>query len=222
MIYQLPLYFQACKNASSTWAGINFLPEMATLVPTSGIVNALSSKIGRYRWAIWGGQTLVVMGSGLSILFDEYTPTWQWALTISILGIGQGAVIVSLRVAIQAASDVTDDADVIGTYTFLFSSGQCIGAVIAGTAFQNAIKEQTLGLGLPSEVAVNAEAFIYILPLLPLGSAEGNLCTLAYSNAFKEVFLTFTVIAALGLLSSLLIKGHSMDRKLDSEHVVRR
>jgi hypothetical protein len=222
LLYYLPLFFEACKFQSPTSAGIDLMAITGALVPTSIIISIFMTRLGSYRWAIWSGFSLATLASGLLILLDENMPPSHWAPIFVCLGIGHGAIVMALVVSLQAPASTNDVAYAAATYTFLRSLGMCVGVAIGGTVFQNGMTRHLSDLGLPIEVANNAEAFVTTLISLPVGSALRNSYALAYSRSLRNVFETITAITALGLLCSLMIKRHTMDRKLGSEHVIRK
>ena len=222
LLYYLPFYFETCKSQSSTSAGIDLMPITVALVPTSFITSISIMHLGSYRWAIWLGFSLATLANGLLILLDENIPTAHWASIFVLLGIGHGAILMPLTISIQTTASNDDVAYAAATYTFLRSFGMCVGVAIGGTVFQNSMTYHLNDLGLPVEVAKNAEAFVSTLKSFPVRSALRNSYVLAYDRSFRNVFETITGITCLGLLSSLMIKSHTMDKKLASEHVLRR
>ena len=75
-------------------------------------------------------------------------------------------------------------------------------------------------LSLPTAIASNAEEFVSILRLMPLDSSERRAYTLAYAQSFRNLFEVLIGFAVLGLLTSLLIKEYSLNRHLESVHVL--
>ena len=222
LLYYLPFYFETCKARSPRSAGVSLLPITGILVPTSVITSFLLTRLGRYRWAIWLGFGLSTLANGLLILLNKDTPLAHWAPIFVCVGISQGAILMALVICIQATAASEDVAYAAAAYSYFRSFGMCVGVAIGGTVFQNSMTHHLRELGLPIEVAQNAEAFVATLNSLPVGSTLSNRYILAYARSFSNVFETLTAITALGLISSFMIKGHSMDKKLTSEHVIRK
>lgn len=137
------------------------------------------------------------------------------------LGLGHGLILMSLNFSVQAMADNPNVAYAAAMYTFARTFGMCIGVAVGGAAFQNELKNQLGELHLPTEVANVAESFIANLRTFPKTSAQYHNYILAYTNAFKLVFEVLTAIAGLAGIFGLLIKKYSMDKGLDSEHVLR-
>ncbi|KAJ4346501.1 uncharacterized protein N0V89_010430 [Didymosphaeria variabile] len=74
-------------------------------------------------------------------------------------------------------------------------------------------------MGLDEHVAKDAEAFILVLNSMP-DSAEMVSYRVAYAEAFRNLFEVLLGVAVLAGVASAFIKHASMDRALDSEHVL--
>lgn len=197
------------------------MPLPGALLPTSVIVGRLITKFGRYRWAIWLGWAVTVAGTGLLILLDSDIQTYAWVLIFLVVGLGHGLILLSYNFCVQAMADTRNVAYAAGMYTFARTFGMCIGVAVGGTVFQNELKKHLRELQLPAAVADDAENFVAKLQALPKSSTQYLAYILAYVNSFKVVFEALTAIAGLAGLLSLFIQEHTMDKELDSEHVLR-
>jgi hypothetical protein len=126
----------------------------------------------------------------------------------------------SLIVCIQAAAPKEDVSYAASVYTFMRSLGQSVGVTIGATVFQNTMAHHLSTLSLPTTIASNAEEFVSVLKSMLLDSPERKLYTLAYAQSFRNLFEVLTGFSVLGMLTSLLIKECSMNRNLESVHVL--
>lgn len=191
------------------------------MLPTSIIVGRLITRSGRYRWAIWLGWAITIASTGLLILLDVDIRVYAWVFVFVFSGLGHGLILTSLNFSVQAMADTPNVAYAAAMYTFTRTFGMCIGVAVGGAVFQNELKKQLGELHLPTEVANDAESFIANLRAFPKTSVQYHTYILAYANAFKLVFEVLTAIAGLAGILSLLIKEYTMDKELDSEHVLR-
>ena len=220
-LYYIPFYLESVKNYSPTITGVALIPITGSLLPTSVVVGRLMTRFGRYRWAIWLGWAMTIASTGLLILLDVDIRVYAWVLVFIALGLGHGLILMSLNFSIQAMADNPNVAYAAAMYTFTRTFGMCIGVAVGGAVFQNELKNQLGKLHLPTEVANDAESFIANLRAFPKTSVQYQSYILAYTNAFKLVFEVLTAIAGLAGILGLLIKEYSMDKELDSEHVLR-
>ena len=220
-LYYIPFYFESVKDYSPTITGVAMIPLTGAMLPISVLIGRLMTKFGRYRWAIWLGWAITIAGTGLLILLDVDTRVYAWVLIFIVVGLGHGLILMSLNFSVQAMADTRDVAYAAAMYTFTRTFGMCIGVAVGGTVFQNELRKHLSELHLPTKVANDAEGFVTTLKALPHASVQYQANVLAYVNSFKTVFEVLTAIAGLAALLSLFIKEYTMDKGLDSEHVLR-
>jgi hypothetical protein len=180
------------------------------------------AKTGHYRWAIYSSWTLMTTAQGLLILLNPPSiPAAHWIPILAFIGVAHGAIMMSTIVCIQSSADPQNVAYAAATYTFVRSVGMSVGVAIGGTIFQNTLAQHLPALGLPSDVANNAEAFVGTLQALPDGSLMKTAYVSAYASSFQRIFEVVTAVAALGLCLTVFIRSYTMDKKLESEHVIR-
>lgn len=107
------------------------LPVCLLTVPSSVAVSVLTSRLGRFRWAIWGGWAITTLACGLQILLDVDSTTVITSVFLAVLGIGMGMVLTSLNVGIQAISKPEDAAMAASMYGFLRSLGMPLGVAVS-------------------------------------------------------------------------------------------
>ena len=162
---------------------------------------------------------MTVLGTGLLVLLGENTPTVAWIFIFLASGFGQGLLLSSLSFSIQAIAASRDVAYAAAMYAFLRTVGMALGVAIGGSVFQNILAQKLADGGLPVGIAQNAEGFVPQLRDLPQGQYRNDLIS-AYAKSFQAVFATLTGISGLSAVVSLLLTHHSMDKELDSEHVL--
>lgn len=117
-------------GSSATRAGIELIPVAIFVLPGSILVSILTSRTGRYRWAIWTGWTISTVGCGLWILFDRRTRFVIYAVLIAVYGIGAGMVLTAVNVGIQAIAKTEDAAMAASMYGFFRSLGMPLGVAV--------------------------------------------------------------------------------------------
>jgi MFS family permease len=119
------------RSKSSTDAGKDTLPAMCLLIPGSIIVSVLTSRLGRFRWAIWGGWTVTTLGSGLLLLLGISSNMIVLYIVLAVFGIGTGMVLTSVNVGVQAISKPEDCSMAASMYGFFRSLGMPIGVAVS-------------------------------------------------------------------------------------------
>ncbi|KAF1913359.1 major facilitator superfamily domain-containing protein [Ampelomyces quisqualis] len=219
-LYYVPFYFMSVRGKSSTDAGIDALPALCLLIPGSIIVSILTSRLGRFRWAIWGGWSVTTLTCGLLLLFGTSTSMVVVYVILAVFGIGTGMVLTSVNVGIQAISRPEDCAMAASMYGFFRSLGMPIGVALAGSIFQNAMSGRLAVYGLPADIAHDSERWVYVLRTMANGAKKTAILG-AYMDGFHTVFIMMTGVAGSALLVSLVIQKFSMDQVLLTQFTAR-
>jgi MFS family permease len=214
----MPFYLMAVQFMSPIAAGVALLPSMCAFLPGAAMVSQLITRLGRFRWAIWSGWLIATLGIGLFILIDVNTKTIVWAAVQVVFGLGSGMILSSVNFGIQAIVRTEDCGRAACMYAFMRTLGMTIGVAIGGTVFQNLMAQKLHELSLPIEIEKNAEAYIAILKTMAPTDPARIVILEAYVHGFKAVFQVMTGISGIGLLASLLIKHHDMNKVLQSNY----
>lgn len=222
MLYFMPLYFEAVLYYSPTLAGVSCIGILGGLFICSAIVGVVMTRLGRFRWAVWGGWFVTTLSTGLMILFDSNTSASTWAPVFVVIGIGHGLLLSGMVICAQAIAHTRDVAYAAAMYTFARTFGFCIGVAIGGAVFSNQLPKKLAEAGLPSSIATDATSYVVHLAGASIAPEYRARVAVAYAQATRPVWGVITGISACGLIISLAIAPHTMDKPLDSEHVLRR
>ncbi|KZM24873.1 transmembrane transport [Ascochyta rabiei] len=219
-LYYLPFFSMSVRGQSPTQAGIDLFPAVCFVVPGSIVVAVLSTRLGRFRWAIWLGWAITTISYGIFIVFDIHTKMVVIAVALALFGIGSGMVLTSVNVGIQAISRVEDCAMAASMYGFFRSLGMPIGVALSGTVFQNTMSSKLSELGLPARIAHDSEQYIFVLRAMADG-AQKNAIRESYMHGFHSVFIFVTAVSGSALIASLVIRKFSMDKILLTTYSVK-
>lgn len=122
------------RGASSTDAGKDLLPAVCLLIPGSIVVSVITSRLGRFRWAIWGGWAVTTLACGLLLLFDVHANKTVIYIILAVFGIGTGMVLTSVNVGIQAISRPENCSMAASMYGFFRSLGMPVGVAVSCTS----------------------------------------------------------------------------------------
>ncbi|KIW97950.1 uncharacterized protein Z519_01534 [Cladophialophora bantiana CBS 173.52] len=217
-LYYIPFFFESAKVYSPIRTGVSLLPVLLTLVPASVIVGAAITWTAKFRWAITTGWILATLGTGLSISWNRGTNTAAWAVEMIILGFGHGLNLNALNTASQAACKPGDEGRAVGMYAFLRSFGMAIGVGVGGSVFQNVMKAKLASLGLPTDIALHAEAYLEVLKQMDPSAPQRQAAIDAYVAGFHGVFGFLTGLGGLALIVGLFIKHFEINKELITEH----
>ncbi|KAI9748058.1 MAG: hypothetical protein M4579_007323 [Chaenotheca gracillima] len=220
LLYFGPLYYEAVKGFSPIMAGVAVFPETFTVAPASVIVGVIVSVTGRYRWAIWTGWVLTTIGMGVLYLEDVHTSTVAWIFLNLVPGLGTGMLFPGNMFAIQASATNANTAMAVAFFSFFRAFGQTIGVAVSGVIFQNEMRQKLLAYpelaGLADVYSRDASGLVEVIRDMEHGTARTDLIQ-AYADSLKIVWVAMCAFAAVGLVTSVFIKGYSLDRALETE-----
>ncbi|TVY37590.1 Efflux pump [Lachnellula subtilissima] len=225
LLYYMPLYYECVKGYSPTISGVAAFPETFTVAPASVVVGVLVSRWGRFRWAVWTGWFLSVLGMGLLYLLGPDTTISQWLFINLVPGLGLGMLYCSLSYGAQAGAEEKDVAYAASMYTFSRSFGQCVGLAIGGAIFQTqfAIKLRAYPAlaSQASSLAKEASALVQIVKAMDKESPDRVMIIEAYADSLKVVWAIMAGLAFVGLVTSAFTEGLDINREPEAEQILR-
>ena len=92
LVYYLPLYFEGAKQYSIVISGVSMLSFTAGIAPAAAATGVAITKANHYRWSLWLGWSLSVLGMGLMLLLQVKTSIAVWVIIILFNAIANGIV----------------------------------------------------------------------------------------------------------------------------------
>ncbi|KAI0189535.1 major facilitator superfamily transporter [Xylaria flabelliformis] len=218
LLYYGPFYFLSVKGYSPLDTGIGMLPATLTVTIAGIICGRLVTRYNHYRWPIQVGWFIASIGAGLFLIWPHNDSAAVWTITYLVIGVGQGAILNAQNFATQAMCKQGDEAAAASMYAFVRQFGMALGVGIGGTTFQNVMAIKLRSLGLPVEIAKQAESYISVLHGLRPGPYKNNVME-AYKFGFTGVFSFYFGISVVAFVISLtFIRNVDLTRHLESEH----
>ncbi|KAJ5714429.1 uncharacterized protein N7483_011610 [Penicillium malachiteum] len=226
LVYYLPLYYEGVLAYSPVVSGLALFPECLTIAPLAVVTGIIITKYGDYRWALWAGWPLAVLGLGIIHLLGPHTSVPKWIFLNLPIGIACGVLFPSVQLPVQAAVNPEYITIAVTMTPFFRTLGQSVGVAIGGVVFQNRIRKQlsndpSLG-AVADKYASDASSLVEFIKTLPAGSSERTTLIAMYAKSLGVVWAVMCGIAAVGLLTSIFIKKYSLNQELTSKQRVRR
>lgn len=222
LIYIIPIYFQAVRGSSPLRSAIELFPATAPSPFAAILAGILMVITGKYRVQIWFWWAVITLGSGLLVLLDMTTPTWEWVILQIIAGFGVGALFSLTLAPIQASLPIEELAHATATFAFCRSFGSVWGIALGTNVFISVVNgkldkiPQLRELGLTGSSALGAVSSLEKLPAaLVLPTRE------AFQQALRWSFVSFVPICFVGFLISFLVKDVPLPDFNDSKHGLR-
>ena len=198
-------YFQLARGYSPTHAGLLTIPLMAALLLSSTLCGQLVSRTGRFKRFLVGGA--VSLTAGLAVLgsIDHTTPIWFITIGMALMGLGVGAMMQNLVLAVQNTVDVKDIGSTSASVAFFRSLGGALGVSVLGAVLadhvQKLIVDGLAALGISGSGSAPASLDLSNLPAPVVQIIRG-----AYGDATGLIFLIGAGAALVSLIAVALIK----------------
>jgi EmrB/QacA subfamily drug resistance transporter len=207
-ITYLPQYMQVVKGVSPTESGLRLLPLMAGLLLTSTVTGILISRWGRYKIFPILGTALMTVGMYLLSHLAVGTSTLASSLYMFVLGVGIGAVMQVLVIAVQNVVPYQDLGAATSGVTFFRSIGGSFGTAVFGAIFASQLggnlARYLAGTPIPRGFNASAGASPAALAKLPPAVHTGYIE--AYAASLHTVFLVAVPIAAAAFVLTWLFR----------------
>lgn len=207
-ITYLPQYMQVVRGESPTGSGLQLLPLMAGLLLTSMGSGILISRWGRYKVFPVVGTAVMALGMYLLSLMGVGTGAGQYTVYMFVLGVGIGAVMQVLVIAVQNVVDYKDLGVATSGATFFRSIGGSFGTAVFGAIFANQLSgnlsRYLSGVPVPPGFKATAGASPAALERLPPAVHSGFVH--AYAASLHTVFLAAIPISAVAFLLTWLLQ----------------
>jgi EmrB/QacA subfamily drug resistance transporter len=207
-ITYLPQYFQVVKGVSPTISGLRIVPLMAGLLLTSIVSGILISRWGRYKIFPILGTAIMTVGMYLLSMLGVGTGTLASSAYMFVLGVGIGAVMQVLVIAVQNVVPYQDLGAATSGVTFFRSIGGSFGTAVFGAIFTNQLTSNVprylAGLHLPPGFSATAGASPAALAKLPPPVHSGFIQ--AYAASLHTVFVVAVPISAAAFALSWLLQ----------------
>jgi EmrB/QacA subfamily drug resistance transporter len=199
----LPLFLQIVKGRSPTSSGLQLTPMMAGLLVTSIVSGRLISRFGRYKPFPVAGTAVATIGMVLLSRLDLSSTTAYTSLAMVVLGLGLGAVMQVLVLAVQNAVDYRNMGVATAGSLLFRQIGGSIGIAVFGAIFSNRLHGE-LASQLPPGVHVPKTVSPALIRHLP--PAAHNAYVHAVAAALHPVFVVASVIAGVSFLLTWLLR----------------
>lgn len=203
-------YFQVAQGDSPTRAGLMTIPLMVAAMLSSTIAGQIISRTGRWKGFLVGGGLLLVLGLfGLSTLRHD-TPQWQAGVSMGIMGLGMGALMQNLVLAVQNTVDVRDIGASSASVAFFRTLGGAVGVSALGAVLasqvQNSVAVGVKALSPQAAAAAAQSGSAGSLDLKHMPQALAGIVREAYGDATGHIFLIAALVAVIALVAVLFIK----------------
>ncbi|UNX55193.1 MFS transporter [Georgenia sp. TF02-10] len=218
-------YFQIGRGYSPTVSGWLGLPLMLGLLISSTLAGRLVTATGRWKPYVVGGSALLAVGIGLMATVGATTSLVLIGVYLFVAGIGLGASMQNLVLAVQNTVPVSDVGAATSTVTFFRTLGGATGIQVLGALYALRVtdlaRDRLAAQGLDTS-AIDASTSSLDLSQVP--EPVAGIITTAYGDGIGIVFTIAAAAAVLGLVAVSFMRGtelrNTWDVPADSRRVI--
>ncbi|KAL7006572.1 hypothetical protein EMMF5_003738 [Cystobasidiomycetes sp. EMM_F5] len=217
IIYQIPLYFSAVEQTTTSYAGLHLIPN-AIFASTASLLSGIyMARSGVYKNLLIFSGLCGLLGPVLMI-FWNYKTTSQamYWLTMIPGGIGYGAILTITLIALISAVDPKDMAAATGVSYLFRATGSVLGIGISTSILQQSLKENLAKFFTGKHAHKTIDAIRRNVDYIrELQGNERAAAIQSYANAMHVVFIAIAVAAAAAFICLLFIQQHHLPGSLD-------
>ncbi|KAJ7167213.1 major facilitator superfamily domain-containing protein [Mycena crocata] len=217
LAYWLSVYFQACKDAGPTAAGVDGFGLSYTISPSCLIAGLVVQKSARYRQPMWVGWALMILGTALLGTLDENSSRSVCYGFQALVGIGMGIIYVVAYFPVLAPIPVSQSAPALAFFTFLRNFALIWGVTIGGTVLQNELTARLPSAFLAKFPGGTQIAFAIIPSIRDLPQPLKDEVRHAFAGSLHVLWNVLAGISGIGLLFSLLMKHLPLHTSVDKD-----
>jgi MFS family permease len=209
----LSLYFQNSKGLTPTEAGLMSICMVGGLLVSSIVSGRIITQTGLWKRWLVSGMVAVIIGIALLSTIDGQTPLWRTGLFMAVLGVGLGATMQNLVLAVQNTTALADMGAASSVVAFFRSMGGSIGIAALGAVLAHQVADAvTAGITrllrdhpeLADKITGMQTGDVPDLSTLP--APVRTIVEAGYGDATGHIFLVALPFAIAALVAVLLIK----------------
>jgi len=203
----LSQYFQLARGMSPTEAGLMSIAMVGGLLVSSIATGRIITNTGYWKRYLVGGMVLVIGGLALLATIDDTTGLVRVGVYMAVLGLGLGATMQNLVLAVQNNTAQSDMGAASSVVAFFRSMGGSIGVSVLGAILAHrvaaSVADGMADAGIPTGDGHDTGA---IPDLATLPEPVRAIFEHAFGEATGHIFLVATPIAMLALVCVLFIR----------------
>ena len=214
----LPQYFQIAHGMTPTHAGLMTIAMVGGLVVSSLTSGRVISRTGRWKRYLVGGMVLVVIGLALLGTIDDSTSLVRVGAFMAVLGVGLGATMQNLVLAVQNNTAQRDMGAASSAVAFFRSMGGSIGVSVLGAVLGHQVAgDVASGLARLGVDAGSSSGSSSFPDMSTLPAPVRAVFEAAFGQATGTVFVIAALCAAVALVAVLFIQEVPLRTTIERE-----
>ncbi|KAF9063204.1 major facilitator superfamily domain-containing protein [Rhodocollybia butyracea] len=220
--YYLPVYYQACKEASAFRSGVLLL-GLGVAIGPAVVLAGISVKITqKYRPQLFLGWALFMVGVGTLTTTRVNSSIAVAVATSAIAGAGAGILYAVTYFPVLAPLPVTSSAHALAFFAFCRSFAGVWGVAIGATILQNELQKHLPPSFLNSIPTGNVElAYSIIVTIKDIPQPMRTQIQIAFATAVSVIWKALVGVLAIGLVASAMMEGLALQSQTDEKWEMR-
>ncbi|WP_342773506.1 MDR family MFS transporter [Nocardioides pocheonensis] len=202
----LSQYFQIARGMTPTRAGLMSIAMVGGLLVSSIVSGRRITRTGRWKRYLVGGMVLVVIGLVLLSRIDEQTPLVVVGAFMAVVGVGLGATMQNLVLAVQNNTAQADMGSASAVVAFFRSMGGSIGVSALGAVLSAQVSDKVRSGLTALHISTDGHQSHQIPDLKSLPAPVRDVFEHAFGTSTGELFLIAAPFALLALVAVLFIR----------------
>ncbi|EIW57953.1 Mfs1.2 [Trametes versicolor FP-101664 SS1] len=215
--YYLPVYYQACKDATPLRSAVDMLGLSLSMGPII-IISSISVTVLRvYRTQHWIGWAIFMVGMGIFTTLDADAPLAHAIGLPLLLGAGAGIIYAVTYFPVLSPLPVSENAHALAFFAFCRSFAGIWGIAIGASVLQNELSRR-LPPALLAELGTGVDLSYASIPQIPtLAQPLKDEVRHAFGDSLVVVWQVMLGILGIGFVASLLMRDVPMHGALDDK-----
>jgi MFS family permease len=225
IIFNLPLFYQVVFGVTASQAGIRLLPFTISSSIGSLLAGITMGRTGKYYWLGVTSFITITLGAALCSTLDENSAVWRHFVYVIPNGLGFGACLTVVLIALISSVPASEQAAVTGMSYLFRSTGSVIGITMTQSLIQNLLNtylhERIKGDNadwIISQVRKSIQS-IYNPNIVRIEYRP--VIIKSYVQAIHHAFYLSTGWGVLSIVAGLIMREHELPSTIDRSRVRR-
>ncbi len=210
-------YFQIGRGYGPAASGLLMVPMMLGVFLASTIAGRLVSRRGTWKRYVVGGIAVQAVGVLLMATVGVSTPLWLIGIFLALMGIGQGASMQNLVLAVQNTVALKDMGAASSAVAFFRSLGGAIGVQVLGAVLSAHIATLLVGRLVDAGYSPENVSGTDDLDIGALPEDVEAIVRSAYGDGMDVIFLIMGVFAVIALVAAIAMRNSTLRDTVDME-----
>ncbi|MEE6281558.1 MDR family MFS transporter [Georgenia sunbinii] len=209
-------YFQIGRGYGPAPAGLLITPMMIGVFIASTVAGRLVSRRGTWKRYVVGGIAIQAAGVLLMATVGATTPLWLIGIFLALMGVGQGASMQNLVLAVQNTVRLENMGVASSAVAFFRSLGGAIGVQVLGAVLSahigTLLATRLVAAGIdPSTVAADQ------LDVAALPDGAEQIVRETYGDGMAIIYLVMGLMALIALAAAIAMRNSTLRDTVDME-----